>query len=87
MHIHRECVSVFDGRAARRRAARFGSDVGTLDGQRLQVGRRIFRIEHLAVEEGFLAARLRGRDIGRGNAERLAASRQISSRLTWRSAP
>src|SRR6185312_2455134 len=47
------------------------SDVNTLDRQRLQIGRGIFGIEHLAVEEGLLAARGRGRDIGRGNAELL----------------
>src|ERR1700716_2207760 len=50
-------------------AASLGSDVNTLDGQGLQVRRRIFGIEHLAVEEGLLAARGRGRDIGSGNAE------------------
>ena len=69
-------------RTARERAARLGSDVDTLDGQRLQIRRRIFRIEHLAVEEGLLAARLRGRDIGSGDAELLGGIRQRSSRLT-----
>src|SRR6478672_3356203 len=40
------------------------SYVNTLDRQGLQIGRGIFGIEHLAVEEGLLAARGRGRDVG-----------------------
>ncbi len=53
------------------RAARFGSDLNTLDRQRLQIRSRIPGIEHLAVEEGLLAARGRGRNIGSGNAQLL----------------
>src|SRR5713101_893879 len=59
------------GPHASARAVRLRSDVNTLDGQRLEVRRRIFGIEHLAVEEGLLAARLGGRDIGGGNAQGL----------------
>src|SRR6266702_6670851 len=54
-----------------RRAALPGSNFNTLDGQVLQIRSRVFRIEHLAVEEGLLAARGRGRDFGSGNAELL----------------
>src|SRR5258708_20277072 len=54
---------------ARERTVPLRSDLNTLDGQGFQIRRRIFRIEHLAVEEGFLAARLGGRDIGCGDAE------------------
>src|SRR5206468_5652573 len=46
-------------------------DFGALDAEALEVGRRIFRIEDLAVEEGLLAARLRRRDIGRRDLELL----------------
>src|SRR4051812_30963762 len=60
-----------EGAARKGRAARFGSDINTLDRQGLQIRSRIFRIEHLAVEEGLLAARGRSRDLGRGDAERL----------------
>src|SRR6478752_8047200 len=45
------------------------SDLNTLDGQGLQIRCRIFGIEHLAVEEGLLATRGRGWNVGRGNAE------------------
>src|SRR5450631_3062290 len=54
-----------------RAAVPLRSDVNTLDGQGLQIRRRILGIEHLAVEEGLLAARGGGRDIGGGNAELL----------------
>jgi hypothetical protein len=57
--------------------------VDPLDGERLQVGGGIFRIEHLAVEEGLLAARRRRRNLGdAGTPSSLAASFQRSSRLT-----
>src|SRR5712691_973788 len=46
------------------RAALLSSDLNALDGQGLQIRRRILGIEHLAVEEGLLAARLRRRNIG-----------------------
>src|SRR4029453_6988266 len=55
------------------RAARFGSDLNTLDRQRLQIRSRIFRIEHLAVEEGLLAARGRSRNVGSGDSHRLGS--------------
>ena len=54
---------------ARERAIPLRSDLNTLDGQGLQIRRRIFRIEYLAVEEGLLAARLGCRNIGGGDAE------------------
>ncbi|CUX59944.1 conserved hypothetical protein [Agrobacterium tumefaciens str. Kerr 14] len=37
--------------------ARVSSSGGRLDGQTFEIGRWIFRIEHLAIEEGFLTAR------------------------------
>ena len=52
-------------------AARLQPISARLIGEALEVGRRILRIEHLAVEEGLLAARGRGRDVGRRHAERL----------------
>src|SRR3954463_1335804 len=62
----------FNERAARiQRAARFGSDINTLDRQGLQIRSRVFRIEHLPVEEGLLAARGGSRDLGSGDAQRL----------------
>src|SRR3954453_3718034 len=61
----------FNERAARLPRGPAGSDFDTLDGKRLQIRRWIFRIEHLAVEEGLLAAGGRGRNIGRRNAELL----------------
>src|SRR5260370_3791787 len=54
---------------ARERTVPLRSDLNTLDGQGFQIGRRIFRIEYLAVEESLVAARLGGRDIGCGDAE------------------
>src|SRR5436190_9245342 len=53
----------------RERAVPLRSNVNTLDGQRLQIRRRIFRIEYLAIEEGFLAARGGGRGVRGGDAE------------------
>src|SRR5687768_7995393 len=47
------------------------SDFDALDRKTLQVRGGIGRIEHLAVEEGLLAARTRFRNVGRGNAEPL----------------
>ncbi len=62
-----------EGSAGRvRRGPACSSDLDTLDRQALEVRVRIFRIEHLAVEEGLLAARRRGRNVGRRDAERLA---------------
>src|ERR1700712_3230373 len=47
------------------------SDLDALDGEALEIGRRIFRIENLAVEEGLFAAR-RGRwNVRRGDVELL----------------
>src|SRR5262245_21335336 len=45
------------------------SDLDALDGQTLEVGARIVRIENLSVEERLLAARRGGRDVRVGNAE------------------
>src|SRR5439155_16059663 len=62
----------FKKRAARiQRAARFGSDINTLDRQGLQIRSGILGIEHLAVEEGLLAAGSRSRDVRSSDAERL----------------
>src|SRR5262249_14361119 len=47
------------------------SHLDALDGEALEISRRILRIEHFAVEEGLLAARGRGRDIGGRHRERL----------------
>src|SRR5665647_2850787 len=48
------------------------SDFDALDGEALEIGARIFRVEDLAVEKGFLAARRRSRNIGGGDAERFS---------------
>ncbi len=61
-HVHRIDVSgVEHGRAT----AAISADFDALDRQALEVGARIVGIEHLAVEEGLLAARGRRRDLGR----------------------
>src|SRR3954471_4316777 len=60
-----------DDATACRRPPWSRSDFDALDGERLQIAGRIFGIEHLAVEEGFLAARRRCRDVGGRDAERL----------------
>ena len=53
-----------------------------LDVEAREVGLGVGGIEDLAVEEGLHAARRRGRDVGGGTPSALAASRQMSSRLT-----
>src|SRR6185436_3069171 len=55
----------FNERAARLPRGPVGSDINTLDRQRLQVSGRIFGIEYLAIEEGLLAARGRSRNVRR----------------------
>ena len=53
------------------RPRRVNHDLDAFDREALEIGGGIFGIENLAVEEGLLAARGRGRDVGGGNAERL----------------
>ena len=68
--------------AALRRGPHWSQTVDALDRQALEVGLRIVRIEHLAVEEGLLAARGVAGMSAAATPSALAASRQRSSRLT-----
>src|SRR4026209_1615471 len=54
-----------------RSVARTRSHFDAFDRQALEVGAGVVGVEHLAVEEGLLAARRRGRDVGRGQRQRL----------------
>src|SRR6266705_3597481 len=47
------------------------SDFSALDREALEIGRWVFGIEDFAVEEGLLAARCRGRNVGSLDRERL----------------
>src|SRR5215813_1923770 len=64
-------ISVNEWNGPRDRCGPPGSNLDALDGQGFQIRGRIFGIEHLAVEEGLLAARRGRRDVRGGNAKLL----------------